>query len=455
MNRWSPWSPSRRMSFVVRDRLPSWTRVAPSGLKRTVGSSNRTVRPTSRNPCVNPASPIPVRRAATMASCGSPRMASAAYRRTSSFSGSGNLSKTSWTSTSGPASAVLIRMPTGRSPSGGTSASRHESRGESDATTLSGKSPSPSTLMVRRPRYSRATSASFTPRLSSSSSASRSARLARLDASISMTSVSIGVCMGSADSQIPVSGTRTSGDREVMWWRSQPRSPEASRGRRRSVPQTVSSSCGPSRTRTAPDPGDHPKPGSSLAPAATLYIVRPGVCSNVSSLLRTISREGNESHRQRPPRHGSAIRPLFDKQKILHVRGPAWDDHSATALELRDQRRRDVRRRRRDDDGIERRGFGPTIVTVADAHLDITVPEPIEDLHRPPAERLHDLDRVDLRHELGKDCRLIPRAGAHFQDGVPRFRIKQICHQRDKKGLRTRLVFTDRERPVLIREGLL
>ena len=151
-----------------------------------------------------------------MASCGSPRMASAAYRRTSSFSGSVKLSKTSWTSTSGPASAVLIRMPMGRSPSGRTSASRHESRGDSDATTLRGISPSPSTLIVRSPRYSSATSASFTPRLSSSSSASRSTRLARLDASMSRTSVSIGVCTDSADSQIPVSGARASGFGEVM-----------------------------------------------------------------------------------------------------------------------------------------------------------------------------------------------------------------------------------------------
>src|SRR5262245_59791451 len=214
MNRWSPWSPSRRMSLVVRDRLPSWTRAAPSGLKRTVGSSNRTVRLTALSPVVNLASPTPMRRAATMASCGSPRMASAAYRRTSSFSSSVNRSKTSWTSTIGPPSAVLIRTPMGRSPSDRTSASRHGSRGESDATTLSGGSPSPSTLMVRRPRYSSATSASFTPRRSSSSSASRSARLARLDASMSRTSVSMGVWMGSADSQSPVSGTRPSGDRE-------------------------------------------------------------------------------------------------------------------------------------------------------------------------------------------------------------------------------------------------
>ena len=65
-----------------------------------------------------------------MASCGSPRTASAAYCRTSSFSGSAKLSKTSWTSTSGPASAVLITMPMGRSPSGSTSASRQGSRGE-------------------------------------------------------------------------------------------------------------------------------------------------------------------------------------------------------------------------------------------------------------------------------------------------------------------------------------
>src|SRR6266566_7239010 len=245
------------MSFVVRDRLPSWTRVAPSGLNRTVGSSNRTERLIALSPFVNPASPTPVRRAATMASCGSPRMASAAYRRTSSFSGSVNLSKTSWTSTSGPASAVLIRMPMGRSPSGRTSASRHESRGESDATTLSGGSPSPSKLIVRRPRYSSATSASFTPRLSSSSSASRSARLARLDASMSMTSVSIGVCIGSADSQIPVSGTRTSGDGEVMCGRVL----SICKGFLELVPRQADGLCGSDVARSLDAPENLPKEG--------------------------------------------------------------------------------------------------------------------------------------------------------------------------------------------------
>src|SRR6266540_1276524 len=245
------------MSFVVRDRLPSWTRVAPSGPNRTVGSSNRTERLIALSPFVNPASPTPVRRAATMASCGSPRMASAAYRRTSSFSGSVNLSKTSWTSTSGPASAVLIRMPMGRSPSGRTSASRHESRGESDATTLSGGSPSPSTLIVRRPRYSSATSASFTPRLSSSSSASRSARLARLDASMSMTSVSIGVCIGSADSQIPVSGTRTSGDGEVMCGRVL----SICKGFLEPVPRQADGLCGSYVARSLDAPENLPKEG--------------------------------------------------------------------------------------------------------------------------------------------------------------------------------------------------
>ena len=45
------------MSLVVRDRLPSWTRVAPSGLNRTVGSSDRTVRRTALSALREPGFP--------------------------------------------------------------------------------------------------------------------------------------------------------------------------------------------------------------------------------------------------------------------------------------------------------------------------------------------------------------------------------------------------------------
>jgi hypothetical protein len=83
--------------------------------------------------------------------------------------------------------------------------------------------------------------------------------------------------------------------------------------------------------------------------------------AHVSSLLRTISRQGHEPHRQRTPRRGGAIRPLFHMQKILHVGSSARDHHPSAAPELVDQRRWDFRWRCSDDNGIERRRLGPTV----------------------------------------------------------------------------------------------
>jgi hypothetical protein len=82
-------------------------------------------------------------------------------------------------------------------------------------------------------------------------------------------------------------------------------------------------------------------------------------------------------------------------------------------------------------------------------------PELVEELHRPPSERLDYLDCVNLPHQFGQDRRLIARPGADFQHAVPGLGIEEIGHQCDQEGLRDRLAFTDRERSVLIGKGLL
>src|SRR5205823_6204957 len=85
--------------------------------------------------------------------------------------------------------------------------------------------------------------------------------------------------------------------------------------------------------------------------------------------------------RHEPDWPGAPRRPtpavlLLHQQEVLHIRcSTPRDHHPPAGLELIDRGLRDRRGPRRNDDGVERRGRGPAAVTVAHAHLDVTVPE--------------------------------------------------------------------------------
>src|SRR5467141_2215482 len=129
--------------------------------------------------------------------------------------------------------------------------------------------------------------------------------------------------------------------------------------------------------------------------------------------------ERHEPHRQGAPRRRAAVGLFFHEQEMLDVRWCAHrDHHSSAGLELVDQRLRYRRGRRCDDDGVEGRGVGPAAVAVADAYLDVAVPELAENLPGAESEGLDDLDRVDLRHQLGEHCRLVTRARSDLEHGI-------------------------------------
>ena len=63
---------------------------------------------------------------------------------------------------------------------------------------------------------------------------------------------------------------------------------------------------------------------------------------------------------------------LLHQHELLRGEGPADRDHHAPAgLQLLDQRRRDVARRRGDHDAVERRGLRPAVIAVGHLGLDV------------------------------------------------------------------------------------
>ena len=58
----------------------------------------------------------------------------------------------------------------------------------------------------------------------------------------------------------------------------------------------------------------------------------------------------------------------------------------------------------------------------------------------------HDLDTVDLAHELREDCSLVARAAADLEHTIVGLGVQQFRHQRHDERLGDRLSVTDRQR---------
>ena len=92
---------------------------------------------------------------------------------------------------------------------------------------------------------------------------------------------------------------------------------------------------------------------------------------------------------------------MFDQYHELLNEVANWDDHAATRLQLRDQRRWNVVRSCGHDDGIEGRMFRPALVAIADFRLNVAVAQTFEVGTGHLAELWYNLDRVNLAGEHG------------------------------------------------------
>ena len=83
-------------------------------------------------------------------------------------------------------------------------------------------------------------------------------------------------------------------------------------------------------------------------------------------------------------------------------------------------------------------------------HLDVRVAEALEAPGRGLCELAHDLDAVDLGHELGEHGGLVAAPGPHLEDNVARARLEHVGHHRDDIGLRDGLAAADGKRGIVV-----
>src|SRR5262249_45161816 len=157
----------------------------------------------------------------------------------------------------------------------------------------------------------------------------------------------------------------------------------------------------------------------------------------------------HEPHRQELPCPDLSLIVEFEQDQALEgERSTDWDHHSASRLELPNQRWRDLARCRGDDNTVERRRLLPTVIAVAESRRDVVVTKALQSLRGGVGKGRDNLDRVDFARETREDGGLIARASADLQHNMVRPDLQEVGHQGDDEWLRDGLAVTDRQRTI-------
>src|SRR5262249_17707278 len=181
------------------------------------------------------------------------------------------------------------------------------------------------------------------------------------------------------------------------------------------------------------------------APADTNATARRG---SIGSGLLTATGQWHEAYwKQLPSCPPPVVRVTLHQHEVLTRE---WrtdrDHHAALGFQLADQRRRDLARRGGHDDAVKGRRLLPAVIAIARACHDIAIAQPLQPRGSAVRQPRHDLDRVNPPREMGEDCCLVARAGAHLKDGIVRPDVNQVGHESDDERLRNGLTIAD-QRP--------
>jgi len=130
-----------------------------------------------------------------------------------------------------------------------------------------------------------------------------------------------------------------------------------------------------------------------------------------------------------------------EQVEVLSVALADGNDHATAFFELFNQLGRNIFRGAGDDDLVERRIFRPAEVTVADFRFHVRVSG--QDSGGPLAERLDDLDRVDLLDKVAENGGLVSAARTDLQHLVVRLGIESLGHVGHDEGGRDGLGLAD------------
>src|SRR6185312_1294447 len=126
-------------------------------------------------------------------------------------------------------------------------------------------------------------------------------------------------------------------------------------------------------------------------------------------------------------------------------------DQNPRRFELREQGLRLGRRRRRDQNAVERRLLRPPFRAVSEARDDVAELQRLEARLGLAHQRAVALDGVDEPREPGEHGRLVAGTGADLEHAGARLDHQRLGHQRDDVGLADRLATGDGQGGVLPR----
>src|SRR5208282_5164637 len=149
---------------------------------------------------------------------------------------------------------------------------------------------------------------------------------------------------------------------------------------------------------------------------------REGGLIGWTGFVRGLAGHRHEPHRQ----HGAFLQApvlLVEQHQVLVPTRSDGDDHPATVLELFNERLRHLFRGAGDNDGIERRGFRPALVTVPGAHMNVRITETLQVGRSALRQHVNDFNGVNLPRQFGEHRGLVTRTGPDFQHAVRRLRL--------------------------------
>lgn len=159
--------------------------------------------------------------------------------------------------------------------------------------------------------------------------------------------------------------------------------------------------------------------------------------------------EWNELARVKKARAELAAPPVNQFQVLMQQ--VAYGYHQApTIIELIQEWRRDMRRRRGNQDCLVRCRLRVAFRPVAEDHFHAVVPQPLEPFARRLDEKRIALDRPDAGAEPSQNGRLIATARPDLQRFVAGEDSRRGAHRRDDVGLGNRLRLADGQRAVVV-----
>src|SRR5262245_27288390 len=178
------------------------------------------------------------------------------------------------------------------------------------------------------------------------------------------------------------------------------------------------------------------------APADTNATARRG---SIGSALLAATGQWHEAYwKQLSSCHPPVVRVPLHQHEVLNREWRADRDHNAALrLQLADQWRRALARCGGDEDTANGRRLHPPVNAIARACHDIAIAQPLQPRGSAVRQPSHDPDRVNPPREMGEDCCLVARAGAHLKDGIVRPDVNQVGHESDDERLRNGLTIAD------------